>query len=103
MRDVLTQQDGASFVCFQYMLENAQHTGRLSVVDNGEVNELNPSKPHQVLPRRSVACSCGDMASYGAFDRHAFVLVRNRVIPFAPLAGPLTPLLSTPGGKGVNG
>mmetsp|Transcript_18047 Transcript_18047/g.45648 ORF Transcript_18047/g.45648 Transcript_18047/m.45648 type:complete len:254 (+) Transcript_18047:451-1212(+) len=89
MKKRLFEQEGASFLRFNVLLEEVQRigTGRIFVVDLKEVLDGHPGHPHLVLvlPSGSVACSCGEMADWGAFDRHAFVLIRERIIPFVPL------------------
>mmetsp|Transcript_20228 Transcript_20228/g.50087 ORF Transcript_20228/g.50087 Transcript_20228/m.50087 type:complete len:256 (-) Transcript_20228:460-1227(-) len=83
-------QDGASWLRFCYLLEETQlgQDCRVFVVQLEEENADNSRRPYWllVLPSGSVSRSCREVAEWGGFDRHAFDLVRQRVIVFASLA-----------------
>jgi len=102
MNDALLLQDGASWLRFTYLFEDAQDqvASRLFVVEMTEVDDDHPQRPHLVLvlPSGSVACSCGEVSAWGGFDRHVFHLVRTGTICFAPLVH-LHPTYLVPGAK----
>jgi len=90
VREDMLAQDGASWLRFCYLLEETQlgQDCRVFVVQLEEENADNSRRPYWllVLPSGSVSRSCREVAEWGGFDRHAFDLVRQRVIVFASLA-----------------
>lgn len=86
----LLAQEGASLHRFWLVVESfaeSETPGRLFAVTQAEAGEANPGKLHLVfvLPNGSFCCSCGDVASWGAPDRHVFAVVLDGGAVFAPL------------------